>query len=99
MGFNNQGAEVMAKRLQTRFVAGNWVEARGRQENSYLAASTQQGFPLGINLGKSKITPIDEAATDYLNSFNLLKNLGDYFVVNVSSPNTPGSRSLQSLSN
>ena len=96
MGFNNQGAEAMAKRLQTRLVAGDLVEARGRQEKSHLAGSTQHCFPLGINLGKSKITPLEEAATDYLNSFNLLKNLGDYFVVNVSSPNTPGLRSLQS---
>ena len=96
MGFNNQGAEVMAKRLQARFVAGDLVEARGRQENSHLAGSTQRYFPIGINLGKSKITPLEEAATDYLNSFNLLKNWGDYFVVNVSSPNTPGLRSLQS---
>jgi dihydroorotate dehydrogenase len=46
-------------------------------------------------LGKSKITPLEEAAEDYLASFQLLKELGDYFVVNVSSPNTPGLRSLQ----
>ncbi|WP_083811289.1 quinone-dependent dihydroorotate dehydrogenase, partial [Kamptonema sp. PCC 6506] len=52
-------------------------------------------FPLGINLGKSKVTPLEEASTDYLGSFKLLKDWGDYFVVNVSSPNTPGLRSLQ----
>lgn len=52
-------------------------------------------IPIGINLGKSKITPLEQAAEDYLNSFQLLKDLGDYFVVNVSSPNTPGLRSLQ----
>jgi len=52
-------------------------------------------IPIGINLGKSKITPLTEAATDYLQSFRLLQELGDYFVVNVSSPNTPGLRSLQ----
>lgn len=52
-------------------------------------------IPIGINLGKSKVTPLEEAAKDYLNSFRLLKNYGDYFVVNVSSPNTPGLRSLQ----
>jgi dihydroorotate dehydrogenase len=54
------------------------------------------GLPLGINLGKSKVTPLEEAAADYGGSFRLLKNCGDYFVVNVSSPNTPGLRSLQS---
>jgi dihydroorotate dehydrogenase len=52
-------------------------------------------IPLGINLCKSKITPLEDAAKDYLDSFNLLKNWADYFVVNVSSPNTPGLRSLQ----
>lgn len=52
-------------------------------------------IPIGVNLGKSKITPLEAAASDYLESFRLLKELGDYFVVNVSSPNTPGLRSLQ----
>ena len=52
-------------------------------------------IPIGVNLGKSKVTPLEAAATDYLASFRLLKDLGDYFVVNVSSPNTPGLRSLQ----
>nr|WP_105221245.1 quinone-dependent dihydroorotate dehydrogenase [Gloeocapsopsis dulcis] len=52
-------------------------------------------IPIGVNLGKSKITPLEAAASDYLESFRLLKDLGDYFVVNVSSPNTPGLRSLQ----
>jgi dihydroorotate dehydrogenase len=54
-------------------------------------------FPLGINLGKSKVTPLEEAAADYGESFRLLADLGNYFVVNVSSPNTPGLRSLQSV--
>ncbi|WP_019499722.1 quinone-dependent dihydroorotate dehydrogenase [Pseudanabaena sp. PCC 6802] len=53
--------------------------------------------PLGINLGKSKITPLEEAGNDYLESFKLLKDCGDYFVVNVSSPNTPGLRDLQAV--
>jgi len=52
-------------------------------------------IPIGINLGKSKVTPLDQAVEDYLSSFRLLQDLGDYFVVNVSSPNTPGLRSLQ----
>jgi dihydroorotate dehydrogenase len=52
-------------------------------------------IPVGINLGKSKVTPIEEAAADYLQSFRLLKSYGDYFVINVSSPNTPGLRDLQ----
>ena len=50
---------------------------------------------LGINLGKTKVVPLEEAANDYLASFRLLFPYGDYFVVNVSSPNTPGLRTLQ----
>ena len=52
-------------------------------------------IPVGINIGKSKVTPLEEAAEDYLYSFGLLQPLADYVVLNVSSPNTPGLRSLQ----
>ncbi len=52
-------------------------------------------IPVGINLGKSKITPLEEAHDDYKKSYEVLQSFGDYFVVNVSSPNTPGLRSLQ----
>lgn len=52
-------------------------------------------IPIGINLGKSKVTPLEEATGDYLRSFDRLFALGDYFVLNVSSPNTPGLRTLQ----
>jgi dihydroorotate dehydrogenase len=52
-------------------------------------------IPIGINLGKSKVTALADAAADYGYSFQQLKTLGDYFVVNVSSPNTPGLRNLQ----
>lgn len=51
--------------------------------------------PVGINLGKSKITPLESAADDYAASFRLLKPYADFFVVNVSSPNTPNLRKLQ----
>jgi dihydroorotate dehydrogenase len=54
-------------------------------------------IPIGINLGKSKITPLENAATDYLGSFQRLKDVGDYFVINVSSPNTPNLRDLQAI--
>jgi dihydroorotate dehydrogenase len=54
--------------------------------------------PVGINLGKSKVTPLDQAAEDYANSFRALRDLADFFVVNVSSPNTPGLRELQDKS-
>jgi dihydroorotate dehydrogenase len=54
--------------------------------------------PVGINLGKSKITPLEKAAEDYANSFRALREFADFFVVNVSSPNTPGLRALQDKS-
>lgn len=51
--------------------------------------------PVGMNLGKSKITPLEKAAEDYANSFRVLRPYLDFFVVNVSSPNTPNLRQLQ----
>ncbi|MBM4366911.1 MAG: quinone-dependent dihydroorotate dehydrogenase [Deltaproteobacteria bacterium] len=51
--------------------------------------------PVGANLGKSKLTPNEDAVGDYLNSVGALRGKVDYFVVNVSSPNTPGLRALQ----
>jgi dihydroorotate dehydrogenase len=81
MGFNNQGAAALAERLRTHRLRAD--------------AGMAMRFPIGINLGKSKITPLEQAADDYLASFQALKAVGNYFVVNVSSPNTPGLRSLQ----
>lgn len=51
--------------------------------------------PVGANLGKSKVTPLEDAAQDYATSARRLAGLADYFTINVSSPNTPGLRSLQ----
>ena len=78
MGFNNDGADVVAARLERLKRTPQWPR-----------------FPVGINLGKSKVTPLEEATADYLYSFSRLRDFGDYFVLNVSSPNTPGLRSLQ----
>lgn len=52
--------------------------------------------PLGINIGKNKDTPLSFATEDYLSSMQRLEGLGDYFVINISSPNTPGLRKLSS---
>lgn len=60
-----------------------------------LSSLGRRKIPLGINLGKSKVTPLDRAMEDYLGSFRLLADHADYVVVNVSSPNTPGLRELQ----
>jgi len=78
MGFNNDGAAAVARRLGRLRASGRWPR-----------------IPVGINLGKSKLTPLDEAPADYLHSLRNLKTFGDYFVINVSSPNTPGLRELQ----
>jgi dihydroorotate dehydrogenase len=51
--------------------------------------------PIGVNIGKSKSTPLSEAADDYRYTYDRVADAGDYFVVNVSSPNTPGLRELQ----
>lgn len=74
MGFNNEGADVLAQRLQL---------VRPRVQ-----------IPIGVSIGKSKVTPIEEAVDDYLYSFRKLYFLGDYFAINVSSPNTPNLRKL-----
>ena len=55
-------------------------------------------FPIGINLGKSKVTELEDALSDYRFSFEKLYPYGDFFVINVSSPNTPGLRTLQQTS-
>ncbi|WP_320671715.1 quinone-dependent dihydroorotate dehydrogenase [Patulibacter defluvii] len=60
-----------------------------------LAALGPQPIPLGISIGKSKVTPVAEAVEDYRWSLRRLAPFGDYFAVNVSSPNTPGLRGLQ----
>jgi dihydroorotate dehydrogenase len=52
-------------------------------------------FPLGISIGKSRTTPVDDAIEDYLASFRTLRPYADYFAINISSPNTPGLRTLQ----
>ena len=64
-----------------------------------LRAKYGQQLPIiGVNIGKSKVTPVEEAANDYRTSARLLAPFADYLAVNVSSPNTPGLRSLQEVS-
>jgi dihydroorotate dehydrogenase len=59
------------------------------------ASGRWPSVPVGVNIGKSKVTPNDQAPSDYATSFRLLQPFGDYFTINVSSPNTPGLRALQ----
>jgi dihydroorotate dehydrogenase len=82
MGFNNDGVEAVSKRL------GRWREKSDSRHQT-------PGIIIGGNIGKNKITPNEEAWKDYKICFNALFEHVDYFVVNVSSPNTPGLRELQ----
>ena len=71
------------------------AEAVAEKLREWKNSGAWPNHPVGINLGKSKITPLENAAEDYANSFRVLRGLADFFVVNVSSPNTPGLRQLQ----
>ncbi len=74
------------------------AEAMAESLRDWRAREQWPTHPIGINLGKSKITPLEEATEDYAFSFGALQGLADFFVVNVSSPNTPNLRELQGKS-
>jgi dihydroorotate dehydrogenase len=86
MGFNNDGVKVIAERLR-KWSAKN-PPGSGPKNTDYRLI-------LGGNIGKNKLTPNEEAWKDYEICFKELHPFVDYFVVNVSSPNTPGLRELQ----
>jgi dihydroorotate dehydrogenase len=60
-------------------------------------SSLPSDFPIGVNLGKNKVTPAEKAAADYVSAAEAFEGLADYLVINVSSPNTPGLRALQEV--
>jgi len=92
MGFNNDGVEVVATRLRERLVKSEKSKVKsGEAANSI----THDRMIIGGNIGKNKVTPNEDAWKDYEMCFNGLFDCVDYFVVNVSSPNTPGLRELQ----
>jgi dihydroorotate dehydrogenase len=80
MGFNNLGVDVVAER----------IDAFRRK-----AKGAHNGLIIGGNIGKNKNTVNENAVRDYIKCFDRLFDVVDYFVVNVSSPNTPGLRALQ----
>ncbi|GLG00026.1 dihydroorotate dehydrogenase (quinone) [Alicyclobacillus hesperidum subsp. aegles] len=63
-----------------------------------LRANQVRRGPIGVNIGKNKITPNDEAISDYVKALKAVADVADYIAVNISSPNTPGLRDLQSVS-
>ncbi len=86
MGFNNDGVEAVIERLK-KFKSS-------KVQGSTVALSTTN-LLIGGNIGKNKATPNEEAWKDYEICFRALHPFVDFFVVNVSSPNTPGLRELQ----
>lgn len=98
MGFNNEGVNVVAERLK------NWQEQQettGNQQSGNLNSAHASGrlrMLIGGNIGKNKITPNEDAWKDYEICFKALHPYVDFFIVNVSSPNTPGLRALQEKS-
>ncbi|HZD39950.1 MAG TPA: quinone-dependent dihydroorotate dehydrogenase [Terriglobales bacterium] len=80
LGFNNEGAQVIADRLRR------------------LRLNGCPRIPLGINIGRSKIVETENAVADFLSAFDQLYSYGDFFTLNVSSPNTPQLRDLQDKS-
>ena len=86
--FRLPGSEAVINRMGFNNEGADALAAR-------LAATGPIGVPIGVSIGKSKVTPVEEAVDDYLHSLRVLKPHADYFAVNVSSPNTPGLRGLQ----
>ena len=80
MGFNNLGVDALASRISAY---------------RKTIAATKNPVMIGGNIGKNKNTPNEDAVSDYIKCFDRLFDVVDYFVVNVSSPNTPGLRALQ----
>jgi dihydroorotate dehydrogenase len=99
MGFNNDGAEVVAARLAHRARRLDRSDRRGAGRIQPRRAHRGRTV-LGVNIGKTKVVPEDDqraVLADYATSARLLAPYADYLVVNVSSPNTPGLRTLQAV--
>lgn len=91
MGFPGRGAEYAAMSLR---VAPRRHEAIS-SSNQELIPEARNDIILGLNLGKNKDTPLEEAANDYIELMRRFKSLADYLTINISSPNTIGLRRLQ----
>ena len=82
-GFNSAGADQVASNLSRKGTIRRTT------------AASDAAFQVGINIGKNKLTPNEQAADDYVKAVEVLHPFADYIVINVSSPNTAGLRSLQ----
>jgi dihydroorotate dehydrogenase len=95
MGFNNDGVLVVTERLKQWSIKNNELRVGSYELNNPKPLTQNHKLIIGGNIGKNKITPNEDAWKDYEICFNALHPYVDYFVVNVSSPNTPGLRELQ----
>ena len=97
MGFNNGGVEEAVERLKKNTSAplSDRTSVPLSDCASVAERSRSHRVLIGGNIGKNKITPNEEAVNDYIICFEALFDYVDYFVVNVSSPNTPNLRALQ----
>jgi dihydroorotate dehydrogenase len=95
MGFNNDGAAVIAERLKKWRDRQAFLPIKGSRPGSGARGAAAIPLIVGGNIGKNKSTPNEVAWNDYELCFRALFEQVDYFVVNVSSPNTPGLRELQ----
>ena len=95
MGFNNDGVEVVAERLKKWKVETGKLKVHIEQDTNFQLSTFNSKLIIGGNIGKNKTTPNEDAWKDYEICFTALHPYVDYFVVNVSSPNTPGLRELQ----
>jgi dihydroorotate dehydrogenase len=102
MGFNNDGVEIIASRLkkwrEKKAKVGSRQIADSRRISNDQLSTVNYQLLIGGNIGKNKSTLNEEAWKDYEICFKELHSYVDYFVVNVSSPNTPGLRALQEKS-
>ena len=97
MGFNNDGAEAVARRLAAWRSRHHELARRAARRNGFSSSPGGRVPILGVNIGKTKVVPEEDAVRDYEKSAGLLAPYADYLVVNVSSPNTPGLRDLQAV--
>ena len=91
MGFPGRGAEYAAMSLRAAMRSREAISS----SNQELLRSARKDIILGVNLGKNKDTPLEEAANDYILLMRRFKSLADYLTINISSPNTIGLRRLQ----
>ena len=95
MGFPSRGTEYVQIQLNPGLAGGIWERVTGIPGRNNRKKSKRRAAILGVNLGKNKDTPNEEAVYDYLALLQNYAPLADYLAINISSPNTPGLRSLQ----